>query len=236
METYRRVLLKISGEVLGGTESLDGKALDTICDDIITLAQQRVEIALVVGGGNIFRGIVGVEKGVDRVMGDYMGMLATLINGIALVDTLRKKGAKVAIQSSIPIEGVVQHIDIEAAKALLESGTIVVFAGGTGLPFFSTDSNAALRAAEIHADILLKATKVDGVYDKDPKKFPDAKKFQKLSYDEAINKNLKVMDSTAFSLCRDNKIPLLVFKLEKGTIPTVLQNMARYTLLSDFFS
>ena len=174
-----------------------------------------VEIGLVVGGGNIFRGLQGSEKGIDRTTGDSMGMLATVINGLAIMDRLEKMGAVVRVQSAIPMDKLAEPYIQRRATRHLERGRIVIFVAGTGNPYFSTDTTAALRASEISAEIILKATKVDGIYDKDPHKFDDATKYESLTYMECLEKRLSVMDATAFSLCMDNKMPILVFDLEK---------------------
>ena len=174
-----------------------------------------VQICLVVGGGNIFRGLSASKRGVDRTTGDYMGMLATVINGLGLMNALENEGVEVRVQTAIPMEKVAEPFIVRRAIRHLEKGRIVIFAAGTGNPYFSTDTTAALRAAEVQADCIFKATKVDGIYDKDPVKYLDAVKFDKLTYQDAINKRLAVMDSTAFSMCQDTKIPILVFDMNK---------------------
>jgi uridylate kinase len=215
---YKRIILKISGEILGSREEgepIYARSLEKICKEIKAVADMGIEIGLVVGGGNIFRGLQGSDKGIDRTTGDSMGMLATVINGLAIMDRLEKLGAVVRVQSAIPMDKLAEPYIQRRAVRHLERGRIVIFVAGTGNPYFSTDTTAALRASEISAEIILKATKVDGIYDKDPHKFDNAKKYDSLTYMECLEKRLSVMDSTAFSLCMDNKMPILVFDLEK---------------------
>ena len=215
---FKRIILKISGEILGSRkegEPIYAQSLEKICAEIKAVADMGVQIGLVVGGGNIFRGLQGSDKGIDRTTGDSMGMLATVINGLAIMDRLEKMGAVVRVQSAIPMDKLAEPYIQRRAIRHLERGRIVIFVAGTGNPYFSTDTTAALRASEISAEIILKATKVDGIYDKDPHKFNDAKKYQSLTYMDCLEKRLSVMDSTAFSLCMDNKMPILVFDLEK---------------------
>src|SRR6478609_1357140 len=214
---YRRILLKLSGEALGGKGST-GIASDAVQETARQIAEVRelgVQIVIVVGGGNIFRGVSGSEQGIDRATGDYMGMLATVINGLALQDALEKIGIETRVQSAISMPQVAESFIRRRAMRHLEKGRVVVFGGGTGNPFFSTDTAAALRANEIGAEVILKATKVDGIYDCDPTKNPNAKKYDSIPYLDALQKQLKVMDSTAFSLCMDNKMPIIVFDLFK---------------------
>ncbi|MBL9136423.1 MAG: UMP kinase [Verrucomicrobiales bacterium] len=212
---YRRILLKLSGEALGteGGYGINAEALSHIAAQIKEVRDLGVEVVIVIGGGNIFRGLQGSQKGIERVTGDYMGMLATLINALALQDALEKQGAETRVQSAINVAQVSEPFIRRRAVRHLQKGRIVIFAAGTGNPFFSTDTAAALRAAEISADVILKATKVDGVYDSDPKKNPDAKRFDCITYLEAVQRQLKVMDMTAFALCMDNKMPIVVFDL-----------------------
>jgi uridylate kinase len=215
---YRRILLKLSGEALGGKGSM-GIASDAVQETARQIAEVRelgVQIVIVVGGGNIFRGVSGSEQGIDRATGDYMGMLATVINGLALQDALEKIGIETRVQSAISMPQVAESFIRRRAMRHLEKGRVVVFGGGTGNPFFSTDTAAALRANEIGAEVILKATKVDGIYDCDPAKNPNAKKYDQIPYIEALQKQLKVMDSTAFSMCMDNKMPIIVFDLFKS--------------------
>ncbi|MEC7608881.1 MAG: UMP kinase [Verrucomicrobiota bacterium] len=216
---HRRIILKISGEVLRSTqggEPIDPNTLKAICEEVKKVYDIGVQIGLVIGGGNIFRGLSGAEmKGVDRTTGDYMGMLATVINGLALMDCLEKLGVIVRLQSAIPMDKLAEPYILRRATRHLEKGRVVIFAGGTGNPYFSTDTTAALRANEIGADMLMKATKVDGIYDKDPEKHEDAVKYGQISYIDALRDRLKVMDSTAFSLCMENELPLLVFSMRE---------------------
>lgn len=219
---YNRIILKLSGEVLRNTqdgEPIDANILKNICSEVKKVADIGVQIGLVIGGGNIFRGLSGAEQGVDRTTGDYMGMLATVINGLALMDCLEKLGVTVRLQSAIPMDKLAEPFILRRATRHLERGRVVIFAGGTGNPYFSTDTSAALRANEIGAEMLMKATKVDGIYDKDPAKHDDAVKYDHIPYINALRERLQVMDSTAFSLCMENKMPILVFSMkEPGSI------------------
>ena len=218
---YKRVLLKLSGEALAGKDGygINAEVLEKLADEIKEIYDLGVEIAIVVGGGNIFRGIQGKSLKIDKATSDYMGMLATVINALALQNALEKKGIPTRVQSAIEMHQIAEPYIRRKAIRHLEKGRVVIFAAGTGNPFFTTDTAAALRAAEIGADILLKATKVDGIYDKDPNKNSNAKKYEKLSYKEALEKDIKVMDSTAFALCKDENIPILVFSIkEKGNL------------------
>lgn len=215
---YRRILLKLSGEALGGKGSM-GIASDAVKETALQIAEVRelgVQIVIVVGGGNIFRGLSGSEQGIERATGDYMGMLATVINALALQDQLEKLGIETRVQSAISMPQVAESFIRRRAMRHLEKGRVVVFGGGTGNPYFSTDTAAALRANEIGAEVILKATKVDGIYDSDPAKNPKAKRYEQVSYLDALQKQLKVMDSTAFSMCMDNKMPIIVFDLFKS--------------------
>jgi uridylate kinase len=220
---YKRIVLKLSGEVLRNTEDgepIDANILRSICEEVKKVYEIGVEVGLVIGGGNIFRGLSGAEhRGVDRTTGDYMGMLSTVINGLALMDCLEKLGVTVRLQSAIPMDKLAEPFIVRRATRHLERGRVVIFAGGTGNPYFSTDTTAALRASEIGADMLMKATKVDGIYDKDPAEHKDAVKYEKVAYIDALRERLKVMDSTAFSLCMENQLPILVFSMkEPGSI------------------
>ncbi len=212
---YRRILLKLSGEALGGDAGIGicGQAVQRMAVQIQEVRELGVQVVVVVGGGNIFRGLSGTQRGIERATGDYMGMLATVINALALQDSLEKIGVATRVQSAITMSQIAEPFIRRRAVRHMEKGRVVIFGGGTGNPFFSTDTAAALRANEIGADVILKATKVDGIYDSDPKKNPTAKRFSKISYLEALQKQLKVMDSTAFSLCMDNKMPIIVFDL-----------------------
>jgi uridylate kinase len=215
---YRRILLKMSGEVLGGRSGsgIDAEALHGMAAQIREVKELGVQVVVVIGGGNIFRGISGGEKGIERATGDYMGMLATVINSLALQDALEKQGVATRVQSAIAMSQVAEPFIRRRAVRHLEKGRVVIFGGGTGNPYFSTDTAAALRANEIGAEAILKATKVDGIYDSDPKKNPDAKRFDEISYSDALTKRLQVMDSTAFSMCMDNKMPIIVFDFFKA--------------------
>ena len=210
---YSRILLKLSGEALGGQAGLNicPEAVHNMAEQIREVRGLGVQVVVVVGGGNIFRGLSGSERGIERATGDYMGMLATIINALALQDSLEKIGVATRVQSAITMAQVAESFIRRRAVRHLEKGRVVIFGGGTGNPYFSTDTAAALRANEIGAEVVLKATKVDGIYDSDPKKNPKAKRYAQISYTEALQKQLKVMDSTAFSLCMDNKMPIIVF-------------------------
>ena len=212
---YKRILLKLSGEALMGQYEygIDPKFISRIAAEIVELNQLGVQVAVVIGGGNIFRGAGLAQGGMDRVTGDHMGMLATVMNCLALQDALERLGAHCRVMSAIKINQVCEDYIRRRAVRHLEKGRIVVFAAGTGNPFFTTDSAASLRATEIGADLMLKATKVDGVYDADPMQHQDAKLYSRLTYDQALQQNLKVMDTTAIVMCRDNQIPLRVFNM-----------------------
>jgi len=214
---YKRILLKLSGEALGGEQGygICPKTVANIANQIGELQDLGVQVVIVVGGGNIFRGLEGEDAGIDRATGDYMGMLATIINSLALQNSLEHHGVETRVQTAIEMSEVAEPFIRRRAIRHLEKGRVVIFGGGTGNPYFSTDTAAALRANEITADVILKATKVDGIYDKDPEKNPTAKRFQKISYLDCLQKQLRVMDSTAFSLCMDNSMPIIVFDLFK---------------------
>ena len=223
---YKRILLKLSGEVFGGKQKhgIDLEILSIVANEIKAVRQLGVDIAIVVGGGNIFRGVAGAVKGIDRATGDYMGMLATVINSLALQDALEKTGVPSRVQSAISMQSVAEPFIRRRAIRHMEKGRAVILAAGTGNPYFSTDTTAALRAAELDVDIIFKATKVGGVYDKDPLLFPEAKKYKKISHMEVIQRRLKVMDTTAASLCMENRIPILVLNLtEQGNIKKAVQ-------------
>jgi uridylate kinase len=233
---YQRVLLKLSGEALKGKSSggIDADVLNVIADEIGEMVNEGVRFGIVVGGGNIFRGLEGRASGIDRHSADYMGMLATVINSIALQNVMENRGIPTRVQSAIEMREIAEPFIIRKALRHLVKGRVVIFAAGTGNPYFSTDTAAALRAMEIHADVILKATKVDGVFDKDPALFPDASKFDKISYIDVLSKNLKVMDSTSISLCRDNRLPIVVFNLEvKGNIRGVISGESIGTIVKD---
>ncbi len=212
---YNRILLKLSGEILAGNAhfGLDYEAIKGICEQIVEVANEGVAIAMVVGGGNIIRGSQTVS--IERAQADYMGMLGTVINALALQDALEQLGQPTRVQSAIEMRQIAETVIRRRAMRHLEKGRIVIFAAGTGSPYFSTDTTAALRASEIGADCVLKATKVDGIYDKDPVKYPDAKRLPKVSYMDALRMQLKVMDAAAFSLCQENRIPIIVFDVHK---------------------
>ncbi|HLG20107.1 MAG TPA: UMP kinase [Bdellovibrionota bacterium] len=223
---YKRVLLKLSGEALCGDESygIDNTVLSGLAEEIQQINRLGVELAIVIGGGNIFRGIAGSAKGMDRASADYMGMLATVMNALALQDALESREVFTRVLSAIHMEALCEPYIRRRARRHLEKGRVVIFAAGTGNPFFTTDTAASLRAMEINADVILKATRVDGVYDRDPLKFPDARKFDQLTYLDVLKKGLKVMDSTATSLCMDNHLPIIVFNMtKKGNILRVIQ-------------
>jgi uridylate kinase len=222
---FRRILLKLSGEALMGSQpfGIDERVVAAIADEVRDVHWLGVEIAIVVGGGNIIRGLAASHRGIDRVTGDYMGMLATVINGLALQDALEKRGVPTRVQTAIDIREVAEPFIRRRAMRHLEKGRAVVFVAGTGNPFFTTDSAAALRANEIHADVLLKATKVDGLYSADPKKDANAVLLREVTYQQVLEKDLQVMDTAAISLCRDNRIPIVIFDMmEPGSIRRVV--------------
>ncbi len=222
---YKRVVLKISGEALQGDKGygIDLRALDSISKEIKSVYTVGIQMAIVIGGGNIFRGEIAAREGMDRSTADYMGMLATVINGLALQDSLERMGVPTRLQTAIEMREVAEPFIRRRAIRHLEKGRVVIFACGTGNPYFTTDTTAALRAIEISADAVLKGTKVDGVYDSDPLKNKKAKKFKRLKYIEVLNKGLKVMDGTAVTLCMDNKLPIIVFNLfKKGNVKRVI--------------
>lgn len=214
---FKRLLLKLSGEALGGEGGfgINPEAVHSIAAQVAEVQALGVQMVIVVGGGNIFRGLQGSEKGIERATGDYMGMLATVINALALQDALEKMGTATRVQSAISMTQIAEPFIRRRAVRHLEKKRVVIFAAGTGNPFFSTDTAAALRANEIGAEVLLKATKVDGIYDSDPKKNPKAVRYEQVTYQEALQKQLKVMDAAAFALCMDNKMPIVVFDLFK---------------------
>jgi uridylate kinase len=233
---YRRVLLKLSGEALMGTSSfgIDPDVVRIISDELAAVHAMGVELALVVGGGNIFRGVKAASAGMDRVSGDHMGMLATLINSLALQDQLEQRGIQTRVLSAIEIRQVAEPFIRRRAIRHLEKGRVIILAAGTGNPYFTTDSAAALRAMEVKAEVLLKATKVDGIYDADPVSNPTAKKFARISYREVLERGLKVMDATAISLCMDNKLPIVVFNIRQdGNIRRVIQGETIGSVVSE---
>ena len=222
---FKRILLKLSGEALmgEGKYGISPKTLGTVAQEVKDVVDLGVEVALTVGGGNIFRGVSGATEGMDRSSADYMGMLATVVNAMALQDALEKIGVETRVQSAIEMHQVAEPYIRRRATRHLEKGRVVIFAAGTGNPYFTTDTAASLRAMEIHADVLLKATKVDGIYTDDPKKNPAATKYASLTYIDVLKRNLKVMDSTAISLCMDNDLPIIVFDLtHRGNVKRVV--------------
>ena len=233
---FGRVMLKLSGEALLGPREygISPETCNAIAQELKEVKELDVQLGIVIGGGNIFRGIAGTKHGLDRTTGDYMGMLATVINALALQDALEKNGVHTRVQSAIEMRAVAEPFLRRRAMRHLEKGRVVIFAAGTGSPYFSTDTTAALRASEIGAEVLLKATKVDGIYTADPLKDPSATRYAKLTYMDALKNRLNVMDSTAFSLCMDNKIPILVFNLFKpGNIKRAILGHTIGTLVTD---
>jgi len=214
---YKRILLKLSGEALLGKQGhgIDGDVLTQYAEEIKKLTEHKVEVAIVIGGGNIFRGVKGATEGMDRVQADYMGMLATMINSMALQDALERKGVFTRLVSAIRMEQIAEPFIRRRAIRHVEKGRVVIFGAGTGNPYFTTDTAASLRAIEIEADVILKGTRVDGIYTADPEKNPDATRYETITGDEVLNMRLEVMDLTAFTLCRDNKIPIIVFDMNK---------------------
>lgn len=224
---YKRILLKLSGESLMGKDkqSISPEILDYFASEIAEAVRCKTQVAIVIGGGNIFRGIQGTQKGFDRVQGDYMGMLATTINSMALQGALESLNIPAVVLSGLPIDPICEKMSRRKSLDYLAKGYVVIISGGTGNPFFTTDSGAALRGIEINADLLLKGTRVDGVYDKDPEKHKDAIKYSDLSFDEAYKKGLNIMDLTAFTLCKENNLPILVFNMNtKGNLLKVLND------------
>ncbi|MGL5055385.1 MAG: UMP kinase [Fusobacteriaceae bacterium] len=231
---YKRVLLKLSGEALMGDQEfgISSDVITSYAKQIKEVVDLGVELAIVIGGGNIFRGLSGSTQGIDRVTGDHMGMLATVINSLALQNAIEKLGVSTRVQSAIEMEKIAEPFIKRKAQRHLEKGRVVIFGGGTGNPYFTTDTAAALRAIEINADIVMKATKVDGIYDKDPMKYDDAVRYNEVTYTEVLNKDLKVMDATAISLCRENKLPILVFdSVTEGNILRVMKEEGLGTLV-----
>ena len=223
---YKRILLKLSGEALMGEQQygIDGKRLAEYAEDIKAVVEKGIEVAIVIGGGNIFRGLAGASQGMDRVQGDHMGMLATVINGLALQSALEQHGVETRLQSAIKINEVAEPFIRRRAMRHLEKGRVVIFGGGTGNPYFTTDSAAVLRAIEIKADVILKGTRVDGIYTSDPEKDKSATKFDKISFNEVLSKGLKVMDTTAFTLSQENELPIVVFDMNtRGNLMKIVQ-------------
>ena len=233
---YGRVLLKVSGEALLGAQSfgIDIGTVDRIAQDIRDAVQAGTQICLVIGGGNIFRGLSGAANGIDRATADYMGMLATVMNALAMQAALEREGVPTRVQSAIPMMSVCEPYTRRRAIRHMEKGRVVIFAAGTGNPFFTTDTAAALRAAEMNCQAMLKGTQVDGVYTADPKKVPTAERFETLSYHEVLSRDLQVMDASAVSLSRENKIPIIVFSIQtRGALPAVLRGEGRCTIIED---
>ena len=232
---YNRILLKLSGESLMGDKSygIDPDKVNEFVQEIKTIYDKGIEIGLVIGGGNIFRGLSAAGQQMNRTQGDFMGMLATVINGMALQSVLLQNGIDTELLSGIKIDKIADEVTPLKAKQALSSGKIVIFSGGTGNPFFTTDTGAILRALEIDANAILKGTRVDGIYDKDPEKYPDAVKYEKITYDEALEKNLKIMDSTAFALAKDNRLPIMVFDMNtRGNLQKVIEGKSIGTLVN----
>ncbi len=232
---YKRILLKLSGEALMGTRQygIDNDRLKEYAVEIKKVVDKGCEVAIVIGGGNIFRGLAGAAKGMDRVQGDYMGMLATVINGMALQGALEDVGVNTRLQSAIEMDKVAEPFIKRKAVRHLEKGRVVIFGAGTGNPYFTTDTAATLRAIEIDADVILKGTRVDGIYDSDPEKNADAVKFNSLSFDEVFEKDLKVMDMTAFTLSHENKLPIIVFDMNKqGNLDRLIDGESIGTLVN----
>ena len=233
---YARVLLKVSGEALmgEGNYGIDVGTVDRIAADVKEASDSGTQICMVIGGGNIFRGLAGAAKGIDRATADYMGMLATVMNALAMQAALERSGLPSRVQSAIPMSSVCEPYIRRRAIRHMEKGRVVIFAAGTGNPFFTTDTAAALRAAEMNCDALLKATQVDGVYSADPKKYPDAVRYESLSYHEVLARDLAVMDASAISLSRENGIPILVFSLhDRGALAQVLKGKGRATIIKE---
>lgn len=233
---YKRILLKLSGEALMGEQQhgIDPKRLTIYAEEIKSVVQKGVEVAVVIGGGNIFRGVQGAAKGMDRVQGDYMGMLATVINSLALQAEIEKLGISAKLLSGIAIDPIAESMSRRKAGEYLKEGKVVIIAAGTGNPFFTTDSAAALRAVEIQADVIMKGTRVDGIYTADPEKVKGAVKYETLSFTEAYEKNLNIMDMTAFTLCRENNLPILVFNMNiPGNLLRIINGEKIGTIVSE---
>jgi uridylate kinase len=233
---YRRVLLKISGEVLMGEQGygIDSKTVGTVADEIALVKATGVQLCLVIGGGNIFRGLSTAATGMDRAQADYMGMLATIMNALAMQDALEKRGVHTRVQSAIPMAQISEPYIRRRALRHLEKGRVVIFAAGVGAPFFTTDTGAALRAAEMGCDALFKGTSVDGVYTADPKKDREARRYERLSYQEVLSRDLRVMDASAIAMMRDSGIPIVVFSIrERGALQQVLDGGGVHTVIAD---
>jgi len=234
MIAYKRILLKLSGEALmaGRSHGIDPARLDDYVDEIIEVSKLGTQVGIVIGGGNIFRGLSGVEAGFDRVKGDYMGMLATVINGLALQSAFESKGAAARLFTAIRMEPVAEYYFKPRVIEALEKNEIVIFSGGTGNPFFTTDTASTLRAVEMGADVMLKGTRVDGVYTSDPEKNPDADKYDEITFAEALEKELRILDLTAFTMCKENELPIIVFNMnEKGNLKRLISGEKVGTLV-----
>ena len=232
---YKRILLKLSGESLMGSRSfgIDSNVVDHIADEVAAVSRMKIGLGIVIGGGNIYRGLSASQQGVDRVTGDMMGMLATLINSLALQNALEHRGIYTRVQSAIKMDEIAEPLIIRRALRHIEKNRVVIFAAGTGEPYFTTDTAAALRAIEMRADVIIKGTRVDGVYDSDPEKNKNAKMFRKLKYSEVLEKDLRVMDLTAITLCSENKLPILVFNMnKKGNLKALLSGRNIGTIIS----
>lgn len=234
MAGYKRILLKLSGEALmaGRSHGIDPSRLNDYIEEIAEVSRMGTQVGIVIGGGNIFRGMSGVQDGFDRVKGDYMGMLATVINGLALQSAFQSKGVKARHFTAIRMEPVAEYYYKPLVLEALESNEIVIFSGGTGNPYFTTDTAATLRAVEMEADVVLKGTRVDGVYTSDPEKDPDAEKYDELTFSEALEKELRILDQTAFAMCKENGLPIIVFNMnEKGNLKRLLSGEKIGTLI-----
>ncbi len=234
MAPYKRILLKLSGEALmaGRSHGIDPVRLDEYVTEVIDVAKSGIQVAIVIGGGNIFRGLSGVNEGFDRVKGDYMGMMATVINGLALQSAFESKKARARHFTAFRMEPVAEFYYKPNVIKAMDEGEIVIFSGGTGNPYFTTDTASSLRAVEIEADVMLKGTRVDGVYTSDPEKNPDAEKYDTLTFDEAMEKNLRILDQTAFAMCRENELPVIVFNMnEKGNLKKLISGEKVGTLV-----
>jgi uridylate kinase len=234
MSVYKRILLKLSGEALMAAKShgIDSERLNNYIEEIIEVSRRGTQVGIVIGGGNIFRGMSGVEAGYDRVKGDYMGMLATVINGLALQSAFQSRGVKARLFTAIRMDPVAEYYYKPRVIEALENNEIVIFSGGTGNPYFTTDTAATLRAVEMEADVVLKGTRVDGVYTSDPEKDPDASLYDEISFSEAIEKELKILDQTAFTMCKENHLPIIVFNMnEKGNLKNLLSGKKIGTLV-----
>ena len=236
MSAFKRVLLKLSGEALmaGRTHGIDSDRLNDYIEEIIEVSEMGVQIGIVIGGGNIFRGVSGVEAGFDRVKGDYMGMLATVINGLALQSAFESKNARASLFTAIRMEPVAEFYFKPRVIEALEQGKIAIFSGGTGNPFFTTDTASTLRAVEIEADVMLKGTRVDGVFTSDPETDPNAKKFDQITFNEALEKELRILDLTAFTMCKENNMPIIVFNMNvKGNLKKLILGEKIGTLIKN---